>query len=176
MLFINRLTRISVVIGIMILISGCGEPPVEVKFGDTFSNNDNQFKVLTAERFTQSRKNGEYIYYDEVIFVLLEWKCLRQLDKRCTSGGSYFSLYDKTQKKEFENITYKQPVIDQYDIVVTNDMYNCCDRIGGGDVYQVYLLFAVGCNRDLVIKYYNYLAESYDVYYLELPEEIQCNR
>jgi hypothetical protein len=175
---LSRLIGLLVVFGLSILSSGCGTPPVEITLGNTFSNYNNQFKVLSADRYSQSHTNGDYVYYDEVVFVVLEWKCLRQPGQRCTTGGYQFSLVDKEGNSSFENMTFKDQVINQFHISVPTDAFNCCDLIDGGDTYHVYLLFAVDCSKNLVLKYPDYSGESESdsLYYAELPDRVQCKR
>lgn len=174
----KRLINVLVIFGVSLLSVGCGEPPIEIASGNTFSSYDNQFRVLRAERYTQSHTSGGYIYYDEAVFVVLEWKCLKQSGQRCSSAGSFFSLFDKERNRSFDNITFKDQVINQFDIPISADVYNCCNLIDGGDTYQVYLLFTVDCSRNLVLKFSNYLDESGAdaTYYAELPDRIQCKR
>jgi hypothetical protein len=175
--YIKKLIVFSVFVGITLLACGCGAQPIEIGLGDKFTNYNNQFRVLRAERFTKSHKSGDYIVYDEVIFILLEWKCLEKPGKRCTSGGYQFSLYEKTKGYQFENMTFKDEVMEQFNISIPKNAYNCCGLIDGGDTYQVYLLFKVGCFRSLVLRYPSGgESESGSIYHIELPDDVQCKR
>jgi len=137
---------------------------------------DSEFKLTKAERFSYKYKVGEYYSYKDSIVIWVEWKCDPNAKFGfCDVGGANFRLVDLN-----DNYTNKAPVL-SYElppsVSLPKDAISCCGRAKAGDKIIVYIPWNVNhsCSHDWTIKYQRLLSASGPIYYLELPDSVQCS-